>query len=233
MAPKDPVTGVGQEEALKAINSGDTAWMLASAALVLLMTPGVAFFYGELVGIHVQPLQGAVARCISMHGHLFLLAHCIQQVDLCTCLPSLSLSTGHHYLCANVMHCCPLTLRAGAILYTSLPRLRPLLLMNLDNTTQHYTGCTCSKCGCYLPTMLTLMEVSMLSVFCFVLSCPAGGMSQHKNVVSTIMQAFVPLAIIPILFSIVGYVCAAAVAMSPESLHGHIKINIILLGLQP
>ena len=30
-------------------NSGDTAWMLASAALVLLMTPGLAFFYGGMV----------------------------------------------------------------------------------------------------------------------------------------------------------------------------------------
>ncbi|MDF0555184.1 ammonium transporter [Kamptonema sp. UHCC 0994] len=31
------------------INSGDTAWMLMSAALVLFMTPGLAFFYGGLV----------------------------------------------------------------------------------------------------------------------------------------------------------------------------------------
>ncbi len=31
------------------INSGDTAWLLASAALVMLMTPGLAFFYGGLV----------------------------------------------------------------------------------------------------------------------------------------------------------------------------------------
>ena len=31
------------------IDSGDTAWVLASAALVLLMTPGLAFFYGGLV----------------------------------------------------------------------------------------------------------------------------------------------------------------------------------------
>jgi Amt family ammonium transporter len=31
------------------INSGDTAWMLISSALVLLMTPGLAFFYGGLV----------------------------------------------------------------------------------------------------------------------------------------------------------------------------------------
>jgi Amt family ammonium transporter len=32
-----------------AINSGDTAWMLASTGLVLLMTPGLAFFYGGMV----------------------------------------------------------------------------------------------------------------------------------------------------------------------------------------
>jgi ammonium transporter, Amt family len=31
------------------INTGDTAWVLASAALVLFMTPGLAFFYGGLV----------------------------------------------------------------------------------------------------------------------------------------------------------------------------------------
>src|SRR5438094_3963640 len=31
------------------INSGDTAWVLASAALVMFMTPGLAFFYGGLV----------------------------------------------------------------------------------------------------------------------------------------------------------------------------------------
>ena len=31
------------------INTGDTAWMLMSSALVLLMTPGLAFFYGGLV----------------------------------------------------------------------------------------------------------------------------------------------------------------------------------------
>ena len=32
------------------INSGDVAWMMTSAALVLLMTPGLAFFYGGMVG---------------------------------------------------------------------------------------------------------------------------------------------------------------------------------------
>jgi Amt family ammonium transporter len=32
-----------------AVNSGDTAWLLVSAALVMLMTPGVALFYGGMV----------------------------------------------------------------------------------------------------------------------------------------------------------------------------------------
>ncbi len=32
-----------------AINSGDTAWILISSALVMLMTPGVALFYGGMV----------------------------------------------------------------------------------------------------------------------------------------------------------------------------------------
>src|SRR5690554_1882622 len=31
------------------IDTGDTAWLLMSAALVLLMTPGLAFFYGGMV----------------------------------------------------------------------------------------------------------------------------------------------------------------------------------------
>ena len=30
-------------------NTGDTAWILVAAALVLLMTPGLAFFYGGMV----------------------------------------------------------------------------------------------------------------------------------------------------------------------------------------
>ncbi|TDD57866.1 ammonium transporter [Kribbella antibiotica] len=33
------------------MNAGDTAWVLASAALVMLMTPGLAFFYGGMVRV--------------------------------------------------------------------------------------------------------------------------------------------------------------------------------------
>jgi Amt family ammonium transporter len=38
------VTAVGAQ-----VNPGDTAWILAAAALVMFMTPGLAFFYGGLV----------------------------------------------------------------------------------------------------------------------------------------------------------------------------------------
>lgn len=31
------------------IDTGDTAWLLVSTALVLIMTPGLAFFYGGMV----------------------------------------------------------------------------------------------------------------------------------------------------------------------------------------
>ena len=31
------------------INTGDTAWLLMSSALVMLMTPGLALFYGGMV----------------------------------------------------------------------------------------------------------------------------------------------------------------------------------------
>ena len=34
---------------MSAIDTGDTSWMLISSALVMLMTPGLAFFYGGLV----------------------------------------------------------------------------------------------------------------------------------------------------------------------------------------
>ena len=34
-----------------AIDSGDTAWMIVSCAFVLLMTPGLAFFYGGMVNV--------------------------------------------------------------------------------------------------------------------------------------------------------------------------------------
>jgi ammonium transporter, Amt family len=45
-----PLAGVVEAgDGTPAINNGDTAWMLMSAALVMFMTPGLAFFYGGLV----------------------------------------------------------------------------------------------------------------------------------------------------------------------------------------
>ncbi|HEY9608555.1 MAG TPA: ammonium transporter [Allocoleopsis sp.] len=46
-----PLMGSAMAQTAEAnpVNSGDTAWMLVSSALVLLMTPGLAFFYGGLV----------------------------------------------------------------------------------------------------------------------------------------------------------------------------------------
>jgi Amt family ammonium transporter len=41
--------GTTSSAAKRAIDTGDTAWILISAALVMLMTPGLAFFYGGLV----------------------------------------------------------------------------------------------------------------------------------------------------------------------------------------
>jgi ammonium transporter, Amt family len=45
----DPAAEAIAKEAAEALNTGDTAFMLVSAALVLLMTPGLAFFYGGFV----------------------------------------------------------------------------------------------------------------------------------------------------------------------------------------
>jgi ammonium transporter, Amt family len=44
-----PLTGNAIAAEENPINTGDTAWMLASSALVLFMIPGLAFFYGGLV----------------------------------------------------------------------------------------------------------------------------------------------------------------------------------------
>src|SRR3981189_853768 len=52
-APPPPAAGAAPAAAAaaaSAINSGDTAWMLTSTALVLMMTiPGLALFYGGMV----------------------------------------------------------------------------------------------------------------------------------------------------------------------------------------
>ncbi|MDQ1750286.1 MAG: ammonium transporter, Amt family [Pseudonocardiales bacterium] len=44
-----PAILLAADPATATLDSGNTAWILASAALVLLMTPGLAFFYGGMV----------------------------------------------------------------------------------------------------------------------------------------------------------------------------------------
>ncbi|MGA7826829.1 MAG: ammonium transporter [Geobacteraceae bacterium] len=44
-----PVLALAEEAAAPTLNTGDTAWMLISSALVLLMLPGLALFYGGMV----------------------------------------------------------------------------------------------------------------------------------------------------------------------------------------
>ncbi|HOX37332.1 MAG TPA: ammonium transporter [Candidatus Brocadiia bacterium] len=48
------------------LDSGDTAWVLISAALVLLMTPGLAFFYGGLV--RKKNVLSVLMQCLMMIG---------------------------------------------------------------------------------------------------------------------------------------------------------------------
>ena len=47
--PTDPAPGRRPTQEVAVVNTGDTAWILTSAALVLLMTPGLALFYGGMV----------------------------------------------------------------------------------------------------------------------------------------------------------------------------------------
>lgn len=49
------------------VNTGDTAWMLMSTALVMLMTPGLAFFYGGMVrrkNVLGTIMQSFIALCL-------------------------------------------------------------------------------------------------------------------------------------------------------------------------
>src|SRR5581483_12331736 len=48
------------------ISSGDTAWLLVSAALVMLMTPGLALFYGGLA--RSKNVLGTIMQSFMMLG---------------------------------------------------------------------------------------------------------------------------------------------------------------------
>ncbi|MCL5024960.1 MAG: ammonia channel protein, partial [Chloroflexi bacterium] len=43
------MSGQLMAQAAGEVSAGDTAWVLTSAALVLMMTPALAFFYGGMV----------------------------------------------------------------------------------------------------------------------------------------------------------------------------------------
>lgn len=54
-----------------AIDSGDTAWLLVSTAMVLLMTPGLAFFYGGMV--RNKNVISTIVMSIAMIGMISIL----------------------------------------------------------------------------------------------------------------------------------------------------------------
>mgnify|MGYP006176262293 CR=1 FL=1 len=43
-------TTLGEHVVALKLDTGDTAWMIVASALVLIMTPGLGFFYGGMVG---------------------------------------------------------------------------------------------------------------------------------------------------------------------------------------
>src|SRR3989344_4437159 len=54
------------EPALPKIDTGDTAWVLISTALVMLMTPGLALFYGGMV--RKKNVLGTIMQSFAMLG---------------------------------------------------------------------------------------------------------------------------------------------------------------------
>ncbi|MXV77687.1 ammonium transporter [Candidatus Poribacteria bacterium] len=61
-----------EEEETATLDSGDTAWMLTSTALVLFMTiPGLALFYGGLV--RVQNVLSVLMQCFALTGIITIL----------------------------------------------------------------------------------------------------------------------------------------------------------------
>lgn len=69
------LAGTVYAEEASPISAGDTAWVLASAALVMLMTPGVGLFYGGMVrkknAISTIMLSFAIVALISVQWVLF------------------------------------------------------------------------------------------------------------------------------------------------------------------
>lgn len=62
-----PAAAAAQQAAAPAVDSGDTAWLLAASALVLMMTlPGLALFYGGLV--RVKNVLNVLVQCFFCAG---------------------------------------------------------------------------------------------------------------------------------------------------------------------
>jgi len=52
------------------LNTGDTAWVLAATALVMIMTPAVGFFYGGLV--RRKNLVSTIVQCLAIFAVISL-----------------------------------------------------------------------------------------------------------------------------------------------------------------
>ncbi|NIE75417.1 ammonium transporter [Pantoea sp. Tr-811] len=67
-----PGLALAEETAAPALNSGDTAWMLTSTALVLFMTiPGLALFYGGMV--RSKNVLSVMMQCFAITGLISIL----------------------------------------------------------------------------------------------------------------------------------------------------------------
>ena len=84
-------------EATAAINAGDTAWVLVSSALVLMMTaPGLALFYGGLV--RRKNVLGTV-----MHSFILLAMISVQWVCGAIALPLARTSEACWAVCTTLV----------------------------------------------------------------------------------------------------------------------------------
>jgi ammonium transporter, Amt family len=61
---EQPAGQVQSGQAASRVDTGDTSWVLISTALVLLMTPGLAFFYGGMVGR--KNILGMLMQCFGI-----------------------------------------------------------------------------------------------------------------------------------------------------------------------
>lgn len=67
-----PGLALAEETAAPVLNSGDTAWMLTSTALVLFMTiPGLALFYGGMV--RSKNVLSVMMQCFAITGLISIL----------------------------------------------------------------------------------------------------------------------------------------------------------------